>query len=442
MTTESESGDTATPGFFSRVGSSIKSGLLNKHAGSSMPKLMMIPLVCFFLFSFIWVVVWMIQIGEGEVKGSATSSKEDHGHCAERCALPFKQVLVKVFVPPLVCAVVALIPVLYGYYMWEDKGQELFHANQAASTSRKKSFIIGIFVAFILWIVVSIAWYLLMSLGNVKAFKQKEYSNLTTKTACTGAKKAWCTNVGPNTFWFFLFSLVVFFVVLVVFVIKFFFPKSIADELCDQVKWAAMKHADAMEEDVNANPPPNVATLISGPSVKGESAADAETRMALGKEFVEAREKDSTRCAKVYEELRRRINAWHVRRQFNQWVMRTGGTVGLIDPVHHGDYSDKVAPGGGKVFQPDRIENVQGRAASVTPAPRIAGSPSSNWNLHSGSSGEATSGDDHAPGGSSPEEGGGATSVATDASAPDPATVKGDLSATAEAALRGLAGNR
>jgi len=368
MSSESGSGDPATPGFFSRVGSSIKSGLLHKHAGSSMPKLMMIPLVCFFIFSFFWVVYWTFQIGEGKVKGSATSSKEDHGHCAERCALPFEKVIVKVFVPPLVCAAVALIPVLYGYWMWEDKGQELFHANQAASTSHKKSFIIGIFVAFILWIVVSIAWYLLMSLGNVKAFKQKEYSNLTTKTACTGAKKAWCTNVGPNTFWFFLFSLVVFFVVLVVFMIKFFFPKSIADELCDQVKWAAMKHADAMEEDVNANPPQNVSTLISGPSVKGESAAEAETRMALGKELVEARKKDSTRCAKVYEELRRRINAWHVRRQFNQWVMRTGGTVGLIDRVYHGDYSGKVRQGGGKVFQADGIEMVEGRDANVSPS--------------------------------------------------------------------------
>ena len=64
---------------------------------------------------------------------------------------------------------------------------------------------------------ISFGFYALMTLGNVKFFKQKEYPHLKTKSACTGAKHHWCkkNGVSPNTFWFFLLSLGLFFAALV-----------------------------------------------------------------------------------------------------------------------------------------------------------------------------------------------------------------------------------
>jgi len=350
---------------FSSAGSWIK-GKQGSYTEGTIPGSIKF-VVCFtFLFSFIWMLVYFINLGEGKASGAKTSTSDDEtkGTCGEKCTISLTKVLKDAFLPPFICCVVgAVVGFFLYYFLVEKKARQLIGARAAVSrhsSSSVRSLLIFLVIAFVLWMGVSFGFYALMSQGNVQFFKQKEYKDLNTKTACTGAGHHWCkkNGVAPNTFWFFLLSLSLFFIALVVGVVKYMRRLTPEDEFCKKVesigrtqasKYKTLAMAQYQKMGAFPNPPDTVKDLLVSNLSGDDAKMDLDTRMAIANELEAQRAQDPSRCANVFNKLDALVRKFHVKKEYSEWRVGHGGSVGMKRVINFST-AGRAAPKRGTVY--------------------------------------------------------------------------------------------
>ena len=350
---------------FSSAGSWIK-GKQGSYTEGTIPGSIKFVVCVTFLFSFIWMLVYFIQLGEGKASGAKTSTSDDEtkGTCGDKCTISLTKVLKDAFLPPFICCVVGVVVGLFLYYfLVEKKARQLIGARAAVSrhsSSSVRSLLIFLVIAFVLWMGVSFGFYALMSQGNIQFFKEKEYKDLNTKTACTGAGHHWCkkNGVAPNTFWFFLLSLSLFFIALVVGVVKYMRRLTPEDEFCKKVnsigrtqasRYKTFAMAEYQKTGAFPNPPDTVNDLLVSNLSGDDDETDLNTRMAIANELKAQRDQDPSRCANVFNKLDALVQKFHVKKDYNEWKVGHGGSVGMKRVVTFSD-AGRAAPQRGTVY--------------------------------------------------------------------------------------------
>lgn len=304
------------------------------HAEDRLPTTIKILIALGFLISFIYTIVYFVNLGEGKEGGEETSD-DSKGVCGEKCAVSWKKVLWKGFgIPLIIWASFMIVSAFWYWFRVEKKAKEMISARATAafySPSYVKKFLIFCLIAFGVWLLVSFGFYVLMSLGNVKIFKQKEYKQYTNKTKCKGAKKSWCkkNSVAPNSFWFFLFSLIFFFVVMVVGVVKYVKSRGPQDALCAEVQAIGDQQISNYRKSGRWGVPTSVDNLLVGNFLgSAEDPEMANTREAVSDALHQARAQNPQRCSSVYNHLQAKIRKFQVKQYtYKPWREEHGGAV-------------------------------------------------------------------------------------------------------------------
>lgn len=326
-----------------------------KHTEATLPWHVKLVLISGFLGAFLWVVIYFIKLGEGKISGSQSSDDEKKGICAERCAVSWKKVLMMGFLAPMLlwAGFMGLAAGLFAARV-ENKAKEMIWAKGRAgyhnAKTSKKIFSFGA-IAFFVWILISFGFYAIMSLGNIKMFKQKEYHDKTTKTDCKAAKKSWCSKVGPDTFWFFLLSLVSFFVIMVVGVVKYVKKKSPADEFCSEVEMLGEAQMQDLKVERRQNKMSNLTSVdqLLTTNYSGKSAEDFQTRVAVADEL-RNQGGASRRCPAVYKRLMANIKKFNQQIVKDRWDLRKGKDIGLIRKVQMTQSKNRGEIASGEVY--------------------------------------------------------------------------------------------
>lgn len=353
-------------------------GPSTKHTEASLPWYVKLFLILGFLGAFLWVVIYFIKLGEGKISGSQSSDDEKKGICAERCAVSWKKVLMMGFLAPMLLWA-GFMGLAYGLFAArvENKAKEMIWAKGKAgyhnAKTSKKIFSFGA-IAFFIWILISFGFYAIMSLGNIKMFKQKEYHDKTTKTDCKAAKKSWCSKVGPDTFWFFLLSLVSFFVIMVVGVVKYVKARSPEDEFCREADMVGEAQMQDYKVERRQNKRSNLTSVdqLLTTNYSGKSAEDFQTRVAVADEL-RNQGGASRRCPAVYKRLMANINKFNQQIVKDRWDLRKGKDIGLIRKVQMTQSKNRGEIASGEVYVQPPGGSGQGSGggggASASPGP-------------------------------------------------------------------------
>ena len=150
------------------------------------------------IISIFWLIIYYINLDLGK-EGGDESKDENNGKCTTVCGMSFKDLFLKGFTGPLILGAVCLF--VAWLLIWKKRKsyamKEIFGGLKYKFTEYKK-YIRFFGFGYLGFILYSIAAYALVNVIPLGVFKEKEYSEFTTRTACHKAKKKWCKNIAPN----------------------------------------------------------------------------------------------------------------------------------------------------------------------------------------------------------------------------------------------------
>lgn len=260
-----------------------------------------------FAVSFLYVIIYFIKLGKATTSSThkGRSHSQTKGVCANKCATPFIDILKSAFIAPVVICIVGIsIAAIIIYAKMRSRGFEVAGgklSNVVHSSSYRKTFLVFSLVAFIVWISVSIIFYIIMGYTNIKFLKVKEYKD-NDMASCLKAGHHWCVHASPEVYWFFMFTIVTFFVLLVVGVSKYMKARAPVDEICAEASMMAKNQFNKIR-NTRANAPGTLFSLIS----------QSNERNDVKQQVMHALESDTNRCAKLRREYVLKLKDYNYR---------------------------------------------------------------------------------------------------------------------------------
>lgn len=267
--------------------------------------------------SFLYIIIYFIKLGKATTSSNkkGQSQSKTKGVCADKCATPFFDILKSAFITPIILCIVGIaIAAIVIYAKMRSRGFEVAGgkiSNLVHSSSHRKAFLVFVSLAFVVWISVSILFYILMGYTNIKFLKVKEY-NGHNMDSCLKSGHKWCVHASPEVYWFFMFTIVTFFVLLVVGVSKYVKAGHANDEICAEASMMAKRQFDKIK-NVKADAPGTLVALI------GQSNEPNDVKQQV----LHALESDQNRCVKLRREYASKLQDYQYRYKSPKWEKPT-----------------------------------------------------------------------------------------------------------------------